>query len=1036
MKKQLKLNLRLVVNKTVLFLLFNLLIVNAVMGQSPLKVRGVVTDTDNIPIIGATVMIKGTNNGTVTDMDGKFSLSVEIPEGTLSVSYIGYETEEVQVSTTEEIRITLKDDNLILDEVVVVGYGTQKKVNLTGSVVAVKGEELTKRPVVSTTLALQGIAPGVTISSTSGQPGSEGETVRVRGIGTLNNNDPLVLVDNVASSLNAVNANDIESISILKDAASSAIYGSRAANGVILITTKRAKEGKLSISLGGNLAMQSLIDKPKMLGAIDYLELYDLAVSNDTRNFTTGVPGGRTYGTDYINNYRKMMNIDPYLYPNTNWANVVFDDYAFQQQYNLSISGGTDKMRAMASLNVQDQDGVYPGTNATRYNIRLNTDYQISKKVSTGIDISARQSDIDQRSGMAVSSVYRTPSIFPYKTPDGKPAYNPLNSNPWATSQWDGMQGYADTKYHEVFVNMKLGYSPFDFLRFDLSYVPKFNFSSAKTFNTMIDYYDMEGNVMYTTPQRRSVRQTKTYQLNQDVKALVNFHKSFGKHNVAALGGFQRITNYYENLIAFRAGGEFDFDQIDANPTADQEGSGGANEWALQSWFGRINYDFLGKYLLEANLRYDGSSRFYKGYKWGAFPSFSAGWRFSEESFMKRFNWLSNAKLRASWGSLGNQEGVGNYAFSSDMNLQVPVVFNGNVAQGYAATDYAIQNISWETTTMTDIGFDLGLLNNKIEVVFDYYFKKTKDILMNLSIPGIMGYENSPLQNAGEVENKGWDLSLAYNDRKGDFSYRVMATLSDVKNKVIDMKGVLNNYSGVLTSRAGYPIGSLYGLMYDGMFPTFEDAKAYKITQFGNLQGGDIKYVDQLTVDTDGDGVPDASDGLISEADYVVMGNTIPRYTYSFDISAQYKGFDLGLFFQGVGKRDGYLSYDLGWAFNNGASVQQWQKDGMWQEGQTDANYPRMFVANANNIKPSSYWKQNAAYLRLKNAQFGYTLPRKLLRKTLFQDVRFYISGQNLLTFKHMKPGYDPEMPVESGSGQSSKIPLVRTYSFGFNVNF
>lgn len=1011
----------------------SILLCHQVFGQT--RLTGRVVDKEGIPIINVTVKENASNVTTQTNANGLFEISVTRFPTIIYFSGVGLIEKQVDVRDRSTMSIIMQSSSEELEEVVVVGYGTQKKVNLTGSVVAVKGEELQKRPVVSTTLALQGIAPGVTVTSSSGQPGAEGESIRIRGIGTLNNNDPLVLIDGVASSLNAVNANDIESISILKDAASAAIYGSRAANGVILVTTKRAKDGKLSVNFGANAAAQSLIDKPKMLGAVDYLELYDLAVSNDARNFNTGTPGGRTYGKDYIDNYKKMMEIDPYIYPNTDWADVVFDDYAFQQQYNLSLSGGTEKLRALASMNIQDQNGLYPGTNLKRHNVRLNTDYQISRKVSAGMDILGRQSVNSQPAGMGIAAVYRTPAIFAYKTPSGNPAANALNSNPWATSQWEGNKGYSSTKYYEVFTNLKLNYKPIEALSFDLSYVPKFNFSSVKIFNNLINYYNMEEKVVYTSPQMRSIRQERTFTLNQDIKALTTFSKAFGGHNITALAGFQQITNDYESMYARRENSEFHYDQLSAFPSVNQEGNGAANQWALQSWFGRVNYNFAGKYLLEANLRYDGSSRFYTGYKWGVFPSFSAGWRFSEEAFMKKVQWLSNAKIRGSWGQLGNQDGVGDYAFSSDINLKVPVVFNGRVAEGYAATDYAIRDISWETTTMTNIGVDLGLLDNRIELVFDYYYKNTNDILMNLSIPGIMGYENNPRQNAGEVENRGWDLSLAYNGKKGDFSYRILGALSDVKNKIVDMKDVISNYNGILTNRAGYAIGSVYGLVYDGMFPTFADAQAYSVTQFGKLQGGDIKYVDQPTVDSDGDGILDTGDGLISEADYVVVGSIVPRYTYSFDISGKYKGFDLGLFFQGVGKRDGYLSYDLAWAFNNGSSVQEWQRDGMWQEGQTDADYPRMFIASANNIKPSSYWMQNAAYLRLKNLQFGYTLPKSLLKNISMENIRFYISCQNLFTFKHMKAGYDPEMPVTSGSAQAV-TPLMRTYSFGFNVNF
>lgn len=1021
--------------KNIIFFMMTLFTCQA-LGQ--VNLTGKVVGADGVPLNDVTVQESLSQTLTKTDGNGEFTIAVPELPARLLFSIVGFDDQTLEVNNQSSINVVMYPSNESLDEVVVVGYGTQKKVNLTGAVSAVKGEELVKRPVASTTLALQGMVPGVTITSNSGTPGAEGESIRIRGIGTLNNNDPLVLIDGVASTLNAVNPNDIENISVLKDAASAAIYGSRASNGVILVTTKRAKGQELSINWNGNIGLQKLTDRPKMLGAIDYLELYDLAVSNDSRNVNTGTPGGRTYGEEYINNYRSMMGIDPYIYPNTDWGDVVFDDVAVQNLQNVSVSGGTEKLSALASINLQDQNGIYPGTNLKRYTVRMNTDYKFSDKVNVGLDLSGRQSTTTQPAGMAIASTFRTPPIYAYKTPNGNPAYNPLNSNPWATSQWDGDKGYSNTAYQEVFVNAKLGYAPFDFLSFDFSYVPRYNFSTTKAFTNTIDYYNMDEELVNTAPQMRSISMSRPFSFNQDLQFLANYHESFGGHNLQSVVGFQQITNHSDNLSASRQNSEFQYDELSAFPQLNQTGNGSASEWALQSWFGRVNYDYQGKYLLEANLRYDGSSRFFTGYKWGAFPSVSGGWRFSEEQFMKELHWLSNAKVRGSWGQLGNQEGIGNYAFSMDINLNLPMVFNGQVVNGYGATNYAMRDISWETTTMTNLGLDLGFFRNKLEVVFDYYIKNTDGILLNLDIPSVLGYSNKPRQNAGKVENKGWDLSVVYANHKNDFSYRFAATLSDVRNEIIDMKGIVDNNNGILTNRAGYPIGSLYGLEYDGMFSSFDDAQQYAITQFGNLQGGDLKYKDQLTVDTDGDGIPDAGDGLINEFDYVVMGNTIPRYTYSFDASFQYKNFDLGLFFQGVGKRDGYLSYDQAWAFNNGASVQQWQKDGMWTEGQTDAKYPRMFVSSSNNTQPSTYWKQNAAYLRLKNVQFGYTFSDKLLKDFFIKGARVYVSGQNLFTMKSMRPGYDPEMIVTaaSASAQGGRLPLTSVYSFGFNLNF
>jgi TonB-linked SusC/RagA family outer membrane protein len=596
----------------------------------------------------------------------------------------------------------------------------------------------------------------------------------------------------------------------------------------------------------------------------------------------------------------------------------------------------------------------------------------------------------------------------------------------------ENLKGYNRTIYQEGLANIKLAYTPVKEVKLELSYAPKLNFSTNKVYNNIVPFHDVDDNPVNVV-QIRSLYERRSYDYNGDLKLLINFNKDIKGHNVNILGGFQQISYYGDNMAGRREGSLFNFDELNAFPVINQSNNGTAAEMALQSVFGRLNYDYNSRYLFEANLRYDGSSRFASGYRWGLFPSLSAAWRLSEEPFMKNIEWLSNAKLRVSWGELGNQEVGSYYPFSTDINLSQPVVFNGEVSQGYAVSDYAFRDISWETTEMTNVGIDLGFFSNTLNVTFDYYVRTTRDILMNLDIPLFMGYANSPLRNAGKVENKGWEFSLSYNNKIGDVSYRVTANLSDVKNKILDMKDIVNDFDEIYTNRAGSAINSIWGLEAEGLFSSFDEAKNHPVTQFGDLQGGDIKYKDQLTVDTDGDGIPDAGDGIITSDDYVIIGNTIPRYTYSLNLFVEYKNFDLTVFFQGVGKRDGYLRGDLAWAFNNGAKVQQWQKDGMWQEGQTNAAYPRMFVSNANNIRPSTFWLQDASYLRIKNVQLGYTIPRKVLKRTFLNQVYVYFSAQNLFTFHHMIDGYDPEQHPTRAQNQ---VPLLRTFSLGLNVNF
>jgi TonB-linked SusC/RagA family outer membrane protein len=1015
-----------------IIMIIQLFVFQSVYAQRTSVITGVVKDQIGEPIIGASI-VSGATSGTVTDINGRFSLNVST-DAILKISYIGYKAEIVKVNNRSSISVTLTEDLHGLDEVVVVGYGTQKKVNLTGSVAAVSGKELTKRPVMNTTSALQGLASGVTVTSTSGQPGKEGSTIMIRGIGTLNNNNPLVLVDGVVGSVDGVSPSDIESISILKDAASSAVYGSRAANGVILITTKRAGEGKIKIALNSNIGFQTVTTQPNFLGSIDYMELYDKANSNDTRNVTTGAAGGVIYGEDYIANYKAKMTLDPYNYPNTDWQAITYKKQAIQQIYNLTLSGGTDKVKTLASVNYNNQEGVFPDTYMKRYSARINTDYKFNNKLSAGVDFSGRHTIVSEPgsgTSAAISSVRRTASIYPWITPTGNPTYVQIGANSWALSQ-EKLAGYNRNLYDEGVVNLKIAYTPIKELRFDISYSPRINYSKNKVFSNIITYYDVDDNPM-TNAQSRAVKQTYNYTFNDDLKFLVNYEKNIHGHDIHLLGGFQQNTYYGEYLYGRREGSNFIYDEISSYPVTNQSTDGNASEMALQSFFGRLNYAYVNKYLFEANVRYDGSSRFAEGHRWGMFPSFSAGWRINEESFMKNIDWISNTKLRASWGRLGNQEVGSYYPSSLNISLSQPVVFNGTVSDGYGAVNYAFKDISWETTTMSNIGLDLSFFKNKLAVAFEYYQRTTRGILMNLDIPSYMGYGNSPLQNAGVIENKGWELNVDYNNQIGNVNYHVSANLSDVRNKIIDMKGITNDYSDIYTSRAGYSYGTIWGLQADGLFPSTAAAKAYTVTQFGNLQGGDIKYVDQKTVDTNGDGKPDAGDGIVNSKDYVAIGNTIPRYTYSFNISAEYMKFDIQLFFQGVGKCDGYLQGDLAWAFNNGANVQQWQKDGMWKEGQTNSKYTRMFISNANNIKTSTFWLQDASYLRMKNLQIGYTLPKKVLNRIAIDNLRVYLSANNLFTLSKMIDGYDPE---QSPTNAQTSVPLLRTFSFGFNLNF
>lgn len=1022
--------------KRIIIMLSIVLYCTALFAQTR-NITGVVKDDTQTPLPGVTVIVKGTSTGTVTDVDGKFSLNVPSGSNTLVLSFVGFETSEVSIAGTDYVEVQLKTASIGIDEVVAVGYGIQKKVNLSGSIVAVQGDEIAKRNVTQTSLALQGMAPGVTITSNNGEPGSEGTTVRIRGIGTLNDNNPLVLVDGVASSLDAVNPNDIESISVLKDAASAAIYGSRAANGVILINTKRGKSGDMVVNYKGTVGFTAPIEFPDNAEAWDYMALYDEANGNDLRN-DAGVPGGAIYGNDLINTWKNATDRDQY--PNSDIFNETYQDFAAETQHYIGFSVGTEKFKSNTSVNYTWQDYHYSNSDYTRYGIRSNNNYVANKHLEFGFDLSVRNTstaDAAQKgSSFGLDQLMRLPAIYQTRYSNGVWGGNYSGTPHMMMYIEEGLKMRYDN-YQESLVKLLTTIKPFEGMRIDLSYVPKLQYNTVKIVYKEIPLYDYKTmQVTWNPTAPANLTEVRQQTREDDINILANYNNTFGNHDLALLGGFQYLTNSFNELRGYRQVNNFiQFEELNAYDPTGQTNSGYTNEWALMSYFGRLNYGFAGKYLLEANVRYDGSSRFANGYKWGLFPSFSGAWRFSAEPFMEKYDWLTNGKLRASWGELGNQSGLGsNYPFALNVATNQYTVFGGVLNPGYAPVDYALTNITWETTRMIDFGLDLTFFDGKLDATFDWYKKDTRNILLNMAIPGVMGYANSPKQNAGAVENKGWDLSVSYNNSTNKFRYMIKGILSDVHNQITDLGGLAPQVSGVHVKQVGDPIDALYGYVADGLFSSFTEARAHPVAQWGKLQGGDIRYIDQLTVDTDNDGIPDAGDGKMTGDDRVILGNPIPRWTYSLEMFGEYKGFDLSVFLQGVAKRDGYVSGWLAYPFSNASTVLVQHLD-RWSESNPNPNaaYPRLSInQHTNNVQPSSFWQVSAAYFRLKNIQLGYTVPEKLLNNKVFSDVRFFVSGNNILTISKLPLGMDPEAPE---SVQDS-YPMISTYLFGVEIKF
>ncbi|RCR68435.1 SusC/RagA family TonB-linked outer membrane protein [Larkinella punicea] len=971
-----------------------------------LSISGTVIDESGAGLPGVSVVLKGTTRGTTTDSKGFYQVNVPDEKAVLVFSFVGYISQEVTVGNRSTVGVKLENDTKSLSEVVVVGYGTQKKVNLTGAVSSISNEELVRRPVGQTSAALQGMMPGVTVTQRSGRPGADGGSIRIRGVGTLGNSDPLVLIDGIEGSMNSIDPNLIETVSVLKDAASSSIYGSRAANGVILITTKRAKGNRISVNYNNYIGWQTPTNLPKMANAIDHMLLTNEAYVNVGRS--------PLYSDDLIQKYRTEGASNRDLYPDTDWQKEVLTGSGLQQSHFVSINGGSDKIRFLTSVGYFDQKGVIENSTFRRYTLRNNADIQLSKKFSARVDlqlVAATTLEPGRGSEEVFHWMNRIPANQIGINSNGTWGDGWNGDNPIAMSR-DGGTRKNNSPY--AFLNAALVYKPTSFLTAEIAYAPKYALSIDKNFNKAIQAYKPNGALSFLAPARSTLTEGNSRSMYTTLRGTLTFDKAYGDHGLKILAGFSREDFRNDNVSAYREGFLLpDYQVLNAGASDIQRASGGASEWALQSVFGRINYDYKQKYLLEANARYDGSSRFATGRKYGFFPSVSGGWRISQEPFMLPIsNVVNELKLRASWGQLGNQL-IGNYPFMSSLQFG-PYTFNKQIVNVVALNTLANADISWETTEMTDIGLDMTLFSN-LSITADYFSKRTKDILLELDIPAIIGL-GKPSQNAGVVENKGWELGINYKGAVRNFRYDVGFNISDVKNKVIDMRGV--NLTGLTANREGYPINSLFGLESEGFFQTADEVAAHA-QQFGVIKPGDIKYKDQN------------GDGLINNDDNVVFGNTIPRFTYGSTLNAYYKGFSLNIVLQGVGKADGYLNEQGIMPFFLGGTVQEQHKD-HWTPETPNATFPRLAFSEANNEKNSSFWMRNAAYMRLKNIQIGYTLPTNLTQRAGINNVRVFANGQNLLTWDKFWDGYDVESPV--GSGRS--YPQVKMVSFGLDVSF
>lgn len=975
-----------------------------VIGQQ--RISGLVTDDKDQFLAGVNVQVKGTNTATFTNENGKFEIMAS-SGAILEIRFVGFVSQEIAVNNRTSFTIKLVEDLKSLEEVVVVGYGTQKRGNLTGAVSVIETSDLASRPFATTSSALQGIAPGVTVTNPSGAPGSQG-TIRVRGIGTLNNSNPLVLIDGVEGDMNSIDPNLIASINVLKDAASSAIYGSRAANGVILVTTKRAGHG-LKVNYHTYMGTQSPTDLPQKVNSIDHMEMINLAHTNSGAS--------QLFSDAYIAEYKQNMSSNSDKYPNTDWQKEILRGSGFMHNHNISINAGSEKFRSLTSAGYFDQKGIIETSGFKRYTFRNNSDIELSKKLSFQADVQLTKG-ITTEPGPGLSSVFlqmnRIPAIQPGVYSNGLVGEGWNGENPIAFSgPLGGSQIEENLKLLGRFV---LKYKPTEWLSGEVLAQPRFEELYNDNFNKAIQSYQQDGSPLFTRPERTTLANRSLRSQYNNFYGYLTATKDFINHNFKLLLGSSLETYKVKNFRAYRDGFTFpDYRVLDAGLQDNREATGNASEWALQSFFGRFNYDFKSKYLVEMNARYDGSSRFAEGHKYGFFPSFSAGWRISSEDFMEDITFVNNLLLRASWGKLGNQN-IGTYPFASTLSLG-SYSLGGQIVPIAALNEMNNQQISWETSAMTNIGIDLMLIN-KVSIGFDWYNKITSDILLRLDIPGSIGL-SAPYQNAGKVQNKGWDANITYKGGSRQFKYGLTFNISDVKNEVLDLRGV--SQTGLLVSREGYPINSIYALKADGYFQSSEEISRHA-SQVGVLAPGDIKYVNQNPEE----------DNVINADDYKIIGSTIPRFTYGLNFNAEFKGFTFNTFLQGVGKADGYLYGRAIQPFFSGASAYEQHKD-YWTPTNPGAAFPRLTWGDAgNNYQQSSFWMKDASYLRLKNVQIGYNIPSVFLEKIKVEGARLYINGQNLFTIDKFWDGFDVETPVGTGTN----YPMVKTYSVGIDIRF
>lgn len=1009
------------------------------------NVSGVIKDATGETVIGASVMVKGTKTGTVTDFDGKFHVECT-PGATLVISYIGYQTQEVKAA--DGMNVVLQEAANDLNEVVVTGYTTQRKADLTGAISVVSVDDIAKQNENNPIKALQGRVPGMNISADGSPSGTA--TVRIRGIGTLNNNDPLYIVDGIPTKagMHELNGNDIESIQVLKDAASASIYGSRAANGVIIITTKKGKEGKIKVDFDGSIAVSTYAHKMKVLNAKEYGQVMWQAYVNDGMDPNTNGLGYRydwgynAQGTPVLNGISMKKYLDDAgttPAADTDW----FDETTRTgviQQYNVSVSNGSDKGSSFFSLGYYKNLGIIKTSDFNRFSARMNTEYKLlkNKMLTVGEHFTLNRTSEVQAPGGFLQNVLQFNPSLPIYTEDGNYA-GPVGGYPDRYNPVAVLERNKDNRYTywRMFGDAYLNLNPFK----DFNIRTTFGLDYSQKQQRIFTYPVTEGNV---ANNKNGVEAKQEHWTKWMWNAVATYNMELGKSRIDLMAGMELnrqddiyFSGYKEGFSILNP----DYMWPDAG-TTNPQAYGGGSGYSLVSFFGKANYNYADKYMASFTIRRDGSSRFGKNNRYATFPSVSAGWRINQENFLKKASWIDDLKIRASWGQTGNQEidnlarytlYVSNYGVNENGGQSYGTSYdiagtNGGstLASGFKRNQIGNDNIKWETTTQTDLGFDFAFFRNTLYGNFDWYFKKTKDILVNMPGIAVMGEGSSQWINAGEMENRGFEFNIGYrNQTHFGLKYDVTANISSYRNKITALPTTVaanGTFGGNgVKSVIGHPMGAQVGYVADGIFKSQEEIDNHATQEGAGL--GRIRWKD-LT-----------GDGKITEADQTWIYNPVPDFTYGFNIYLEYKNFDFTAFFQGVQgvdiisdlkkETDIWAGLNIGF-LNKGKRLLD-----AWSPSNPDSNVPALSLSDNNNEKRvSSYWVENGSYLKLRTIQFGYNFPRTIASKLAMQRLRMYVSAQNLFTVKSSSfTGVDPENP-------NYGYPIPLNITFGLNVTF